>query len=229
MRRALLVLAIVLGVCAPARLDAATTIRPGDYMETEGIGCTLGFLADEIADGDPSTTEAVYFMTAAHCVDKIGDNVRDIDGVVFGDVAVKGNEDQSAQDWALVEVRPASVPQAGAAVRGLGVPTGVAAPGETAMLDVLRVSGHGIPWFIDPTLRENRYGVVGYHDNELYDAIAMDTNGDSGGPIVHEASGQAFGLVSRLCIGPCTSEGPTIQGVIAKAAAKGFDIKLRTA
>lgn len=220
MRRALVVLAVLVGVCAPARLDAAGSIQAGDYMETKGIGCTLGFVADSI--------DTTYFMTAAHCVDKVGDNVKTIDGVVFGDVAVKGNADASAADWALVAVRPAFDDQVGAAVRGLGVPTGVATPNETAVLDTLRVSGHGIPWFIDPTLRENRYGLVGYHDNELYDAIAMDTNGDSGGPIVHEETGQAFGLVSRLCIGLCTSEGPTIQGVLAKAAAKGFDITLRT-
>ena len=40
---------------------------------------------------------------------------------------------------------------------------------------------------------------------------------------------KALGIVSRLCgAGACSEEGPTVQGILAKAAAAGFPITLRT-
>jgi hypothetical protein len=52
--------------------------------------------------------------------------------------------------------------------------------------------------------------------------------GDSGGPLVHRRTGKALGIVSRLCIGACTEEGPTVQGILAKAASRGFTVTLKT-
>jgi hypothetical protein len=37
-----------------------------------------------------------------------------------------------------------------------------------------------------------------------------------------------MGIVSRLCVGLCTEEGPTVQGILAKARARGFALALRT-
>jgi hypothetical protein len=31
-----------------------------------------------------------------------------------------------------------------------------------------------------------------------------------------------------LCAGTCSEEGPTIQGIVAKAASRGFAVSLRT-
>lgn len=191
-------------------------------MFTDVGGCTLGFAAT----GGGET----YFMTAAHCVERVGDDVELEDGTVFADVAAIGDADDTARDWALLDVRNAFVPQVRGAVRGIpGTPTGSTTANETEAGDVLRFSGHGIPFFIDPITRENRYGVVVSDDGDMYTAVGMDSFGDSGGPIVHEASGKAYGLVSRLCLGVCTSEGPTIQGVLGKAAARGFALTLKRA
>lgn len=52
--------------------------------------------------------------------------------------------------------------------------------------------------------------------------------GDSGGPLVHIPPGKAYGIVSRLCVGICEEEGPTVEGLLAKAAARRFTVTLRT-
>lgn len=216
------------GVSWAVPVSSARTIQPGDYIESSGIGCTLGFVADgkHPVTGDAAT----YVMTAAHCVEKVGKPVSDLSRRVFGDVVARGNPDEAEEDWALILVRPSSERLVKPEVRGIAKsPNGVATWDETAPFDTLRISGYGIPWFPSEDLRETRYGVLSFQDKEVYEAVAMDTNGDSGGPIVHEPSGQALGLVSRLCIGSCTSAGPTVQGIVAKAAKKGFDIELRLA
>src|SRR5688500_12953024 len=215
MKRVLLCVLLFAAVLVPRSAEAATTIQPGDAMHTSVGWCTLGFVARDAVD--------TYLMTAAHCVERVGSNVELEDGTVFGDAVVLGNGNFRADDWALIRVRAAFVPRVRPAVRGIAeTPRGTASPDETGLLDVLRISGHGDPFYLHPLLRENRYGVLTQHTASIYEAVAMDNFGDSGGPIVHEPTGQALGLVSRLCLGnPCTSEGPTVQGVIAKAAAKG--------
>ena len=215
-------IAVCAAVLVPTRTQATTTIHPGDAMRSSVGWCTLGFVARDAVD--------TFFMTAAHCVARLGANIELEDGTVFGDAVVFGNEDLRSDDWALIRVRSAFVPMVRPTVRGVGgTPTGVATPSETDLLDVLRISGHGEPFYLHPLLRENRYGVLTEHTSSVYEALAMDNFGDSGGPIVHRQSGQALGLVSRLCIGnPCTSEGPTIQGVLSKAAAKGYPVSLDT-
>ena len=45
---------------------------------------------------------------------------------------------------------------------------------------------------------------------------------------MHVKTGKALGIVSRLCAGACSEEGPTVQGILAKAAARGFPVTLRT-
>jgi hypothetical protein len=69
---------------------------------------------------------------------------------------------------------------------------------------------------------------MGFDDNELYDVTGPIHWGDSGGPLVHVRTGKALGIVSRLCAGACSEEGPTVQGILAKAAAAGFPVTLRT-
>ena len=63
---------------------------------------------------------------------------------------------------------------------------------------------------------------------ELYDVTGPIHWGDSGGPLVHVRTGKALGIVSRLCAGACSEEGPTVQGILAKAAAAGFPVSLKT-
>ena len=204
----------------PAR--AATTIQPGDYMGSSIGGCTLSFVYD-------SPSGAVYMGTAAHCVDKVGEDIELEDGRVFGDVALIGNADNTETDWALIGVRDAFKSSVRAAVRGHpSYPKGYTRSNETAFADEVQFSGHGIPWFFTATTREKRTGLMGNDDAESYILTGSDTWGDSGGPIVHVRTGKAMGIVSRLCVGLCTSEGPTVEGIIAKAAAKGLTVSIRT-
>jgi hypothetical protein len=94
--------------------------------------------------------------------------------------------------------------------------------------DEVLYSGYGVPWAVSPATRTDRFGYMVSQDKSSYELIGSDTWGDSGGPIVLARTGQAMGLVSRFCFGACTSEGPTMQGIIAQAAAKGVALKLRT-
>ena len=91
----------------------------------------------------------------------------------------------------------------------------------------MQLSGYGQPFDLLALTREQRRGVLSGDDSELFIAVAPLIFGDSGGP-VHVGTGRALGLVSRLCIGVCTAEGPTIEGVVAKAASRGFAVTLRT-
>jgi len=99
----------------------------------------------------------------------------------------------------------------------------VTTPAETSTGDPVQLSGFGLGF-----TQERRLAAMGFDDNELYDVTGPLIFGDSGGPLVHIPSGRALGIVSRLCIGVCTEEGPTVQGIIAKAAAKGVAVSVRT-
>jgi hypothetical protein len=66
-------------------------------------------------------------------------------------------------------------------------------------------------------------------DPGSYGLVGPIIYGDSGGPLVHIPTGKALGLVSRLCLGrPCYDEGPSIEGILARAAARGFTLAIRT-
>ena len=221
-----LVLLACLPIAAPA--EGAARIQPGDLMYSD-VGdtryiCTLGFVVKD--------RRYTYFLTAAHCVTRRGQDIRRSDERVFGDVVVEGDpgEIQSiANDWALIRVRKAYVRSVSPKVRGIEAsPTRYVTHRETEWHDLLRHSGHGVPWFAHGEMRENRYGELEDQTYSLWYSIGMDTNGDSGGPVVHARTNAALGLVSHACIGTCTSVGPTIQGILRRAAKKGYRVKLVT-
>jgi hypothetical protein len=205
----------------PAGASAAGTLQPGQYHETDTGACTMNFVYD--GAGGP------YLGTAAHCVAGVGDVVRDMDGDRFGAVAYIGNENSTVDDWALIRVDADDVARLNAGVKGSPqYPKGVTAPSETGIGDPVQLSGYGLGFGTNPATQERRVAAMGYDDNELYDVTGPLIFGDSGGPLVHIPSGKALGIVSRLCVGVCTEEGPTVQGIIAKAAAKGATVTLRT-
>jgi hypothetical protein len=105
---------------------------------------------------------------------------------------------------------------------------GFTTSGQTGTGSLVQLSGYGLGFSLLAPTREQRRGVLSGDDSELYIAVAPLIFGDSGGPVAHVTTGRALGLVSRLCIGVCTAEGPTIQGVVAKAASRGFGVSLRT-
>lgn len=205
---------------APA---AAQTIQPGAYMESSDAGCTLNFIYDG-ADG------ATFIGTAAHCVNEVGEDISREDGTVFGDVAAIGDEDTTEDDWALIAVRPEFLDEVSPALKGHPTlpRTGHTTASETGFGDQIQQSGYGLGTDITSTTREQRRSLLTYDDAEIHRILGYSIFGDSGGPYVHLPTGKAFGIVSRLCIGLCEEEGPTVEGLIAKAAAQGFSVRVRT-
>lgn len=210
---------------APAAA-AATVIQPGIEIATPVGGCTANF----VFDGVGAQAGKVFIGTAAHCVSAIGDDIETGDGTTFGDVAFIGNEDTSQDDYAFIEVRPEFVPSVSPAVKGHPqFPTGVASAEETSEGDTVQFSGYGVGFGLTPITQEQRIGIITGDDADIYQVAGPVIFGDSGGPLAHIASGGAYGIVSRLCVGSlCWVEGPTIEGSLAKASAQGFTVELRT-
>lgn len=213
-------------VAVPAMTSPASAIggvvQPGDEIWTGVGGCTLNFLFDGVG----ANAGKVYFATAAHCVERIGEDVENGSGLVFGDVAYIGDADSTAWDFAFIQVRAGIA--VSPAVKGWPqYPTGSTVSTETAQGDQLQQSGYGTVFSFTRPTQEQRKGYLTSDTNSIWRfAGAMDF-GDSGGPLVHIRTGKALGIESRVCIGVCTDEGPTIEGVLAKTAT-AFPVQLRT-
>jgi hypothetical protein len=213
--------AMALAIALPGAAQAAVTLQPGAYMETDVGSCTMNFAYS----GGGKT----YLGTAAHCVSGIGQTVRDIDGVTFGKAAFIGDQNATQWDFAFIEVDPEDVGRVSAAVKGWpAYPKGSTVPTDTLNGDAIQLSGYGLGYGTTTTTQEKRQAIMGFDDTELYDVTGPIHWGDSGGPLVHVRTGKALGIVSRLCAGACSEEGPTVQGILAKAAQRGFPVTLRT-
>ena len=213
--------AIAVAVAAPAPASSAVTQQPGAYHETDAGSCTLNFAYT----GSGKT----YLGTAAHCVDSVGQRVRDIEGVEFGSVAFIGNADTTAWDFAFIEVDAEDLGRVSPAVKGHpAFPKGSTVPADTLTGDQIQLSGYGLGYGTTKPTQEQRQAIMGFDDASTYDVSGPIHWGDSGGPLVHIRTGKALGIVSRLCAGACSEEGPTVQGILAKAASRGFPVTLRT-
>jgi hypothetical protein len=223
LRRTLVSAAATLAVAAaiPSAASAAVTLQPGAYHETDAGSCTLNF----VYTGAGKT----YLGTAAHCVASIGQSVRDIDGTDFGKVAFIGDQNDTAWDFAFIAVDPEDLGRVSPAVKGHpAFPTGATTAAETLLGDSIQLSGYGLGYDTTPATQEQRQAVMGSDDASTYSVSGPIHWGDSGGPLVHIGTGKALGIVSRLCAGACSEEGPTVQGILAKAASRGFAVALRT-
>ena len=222
--RSLLLPALVASVLAlaPATAQGATTLQPGAYHETDAGSCTLNFAYS----GNGKT----YLGTAAHCVTEgVGQRVRDIEGVEFGSVAFVGNENDTAWDFAFIDVDAEDVGRVSPAVKGWpAYPKGSTVPSETLTGDSIQLSGYGLGYGTTKATQEQRTALHAFDDTEMYAVNGPIHWGDSGGPLVHRKTGKALGIVSRLCVGTCTEEGPTVQGILTKAASRGLHLTLRT-
>ena len=220
-KRITLTVLALLALAPAASAQAATTLQPGAYHETDAGSCTLNF----VYTGGSTT----YLGTAAHCVERVGQRVRDIEGVEFGSVAFIGNADTTAWDFAFIQVDAEDVARTSPAVKGHpAFPTGSTVPAETLTGDSIQLSGYGLGYGTTKPTQEQRTAVMGFDDAERYTVTGPIHWGDSGGPLVHRKTGKALGIVSRLCVGTCSEEGPTVQGILAKAAARGFPVTLKT-
>jgi Trypsin-like peptidase domain len=206
---------------APAAAQAAVTLQPGAYHETDAGSCTLNFVYT-----NGTTT---YLGTAAHCVEGVGQRTRDIEGVEFGSVAFVGDADTTEWDFAFIQVDPEDVGRVSPAVKGHpAYPKGSTVPADTTTGDTIQLSGYGLGYGTTQPTQERRQAVMGFDNAEYYTVSGPIHWGDSGGPLVHVKTGKALGIVSRLCAGTCSEMGPTVQGILAKAASRGFSVSLRT-
>jgi Trypsin-like peptidase domain len=205
----------------PAAAQGAVTLQPGAYHETDAGSCTLNFVYTAGA--------TTYLGTAAHCVSSIGQRTRDIDGVEFGSVAFIGDQNQTAWDFAFIQVDPEDVARTSAAVKGWpAYPKGSTVPADTLFGDQIQLSGYGLGYGTTKQTQEGRTALFASDDASTYAVNGPIHWGDSGGPLVHVRTGKALGIVSRLCIGACSEEGPTVQGILDKAAQRGFPVTLQT-
>jgi hypothetical protein len=220
--------ATVLAVlCLAPAAHAQSKIQPGAMLQTEAGQCTLNFVYDGIGVNAGRT----FIGTAAHCGDKVGQEAQDIDGKAFGAFAFIGNADDTAFDYAFIEVAPEHVSRVDPAMKGHPeYPAGVTTPEETEAGDMIQMSGYGLGFGETQPTQEGRQTVLQSDDAEIFTLSGPSVNGDSGGPFVHIGTGKALGLVSQYGFGyAATDVGPTIAGVLAKAAKAGFPVAMRNA
>lgn len=218
--RTVLTLAAFAAAAVPSTASAAGTLQPGARMQTPVGSCTMNF-----AYTDGTST---YLGSAAHCVEP-GQEVADADGDIFGKVALRGDPDSTIDDYSFIKVDAEDKRRVSPQVKGHpGYPTGVTTPAETRFGDTLQVSGYGLLFDTLALTRERRVGVLASDDEYRYRTFAPILFGDSGGPIVHQRTGKALGIISRLCVGLCTEEGPTVQGILAFAAKRNLHLTLLT-
>jgi hypothetical protein len=215
---------------APGAQAADPLVQPGEYIETivdgAASGCTLGFVFDGVGG---SAAGQVFASTAAHCVDAVGDPVKLSDGSVFGTVAVIGDANSIPNDYALIEVSSEFLDRVSPAVKGYPeFPTGSTVSADTALGDKIQISGYGTGFDLTAATRQSRQARLTYDNADQAGVLAPIIYGDSGGPLVHSASGKALGLVSRACLADvCEEVGPTVEGILGRLAAQGFEVQLR--
>jgi hypothetical protein len=221
---AVALLAIALLALAPAPASAwapadQATIHPGVMTFTEGAQCTSNFVFTQGAD--------VYLGQAAHCSGTggatetngcdsgslpVGTPV-EIDGASRPGTMVynswlamqargESNEDACAyNDFALVRIDPADVPDVNPSVPGFGGPTGV---GEAA-------NGSTVYSYGNSSLRGGvtqlspKQGIVVTTDGNGWSRTVFTATpgvpGDSGSGFM-SSTGQAFGVLSTLQVAP---------------------------
>jgi hypothetical protein len=214
-------------------------VQPGMLVNIGDTQCTGGF----IFDGTGVQAGRHYLGLAAHCVDDhIGAPVSDALDRPFGRVAFSAfpYADYS-EDYAFVEIDPAAYERVDPALAGHpDVPTGTLPAGEGAPGDRLQFSGWGFVTASKTETREQRVSALKSHGEELWFAWGIVSNTDSGGPVVHLPTGKALGSVSNYCVPlpvnhaagfepGCTAWGPSIAGILADAAKRGFTAEVRTA
>ncbi len=224
--RALSIAAVLLFIfvgMGPASVDANNPIRPGDLIN--GV-CTMAF----IFDGQEHLSGKVYAISAAHCFSRVGQSVSTGGHPNFGTVVYMGNDANTRTDFALIEIKSSAHGSVVASVSGHPqYPTGVTSFLETRTGDLLQFSGWGTSFSFTPLTRENRVGVLTTDNvNEFYLAGPLDF-GDSGGPIVHIATGKALGIESRVGVPFGSDTGPTIEGILNRLDAAGYPLVIRTA
>jgi len=212
---------VVAALASPHGAGAADVpIQPGAQVSSSVGLCTLNFV---FRDGTKR-----YVGTAGHCVERVGDRVTATGAGAFGTVAFR--TEAGTDDFALIEIDGDKLSLVSATVRGIGLPTGYTRSTETALGDVIQLSGYGIGFSLLAQTR-TRTGLLAADNDRRFFAEIPAVFGDSGGPVVHQASGKALGVVSGIgvTIPPSTLLGTTVERVLVLVREAGFDVSLVTA
>jgi len=217
--RTSVILALLLAIPAVSagEPDANTFLQPGTEVITPVGGCTLNFVFKDATN--------TYIGTAGHCADGPGGRVSTTGHGAWGTVVV---DIDGATDFALIRVDAAKVSAVRSAVQHWGGPTGVVTASETATGDVLAIYGYGIGFSVNENTRPKQ-GVLISDSSTQYVADTWAVNGDSGGPVLHKATGKALGVISSYNLPVSTDVGPTIPAIQAALAARGYNVVLQTA
>lgn len=205
-------------------------IQPGALLGDEELGfCTMGFLFRNEDSG------RLLISTAAHCTEQEEEELHAEDeeesfrmqDEAFGTVVFRGDPDNAAQDFALIEIDEGREDEVSASVRHWAGPGGVAGTSDTSTGDQVMYYGYGIAFDLTPELRP-RTGILTNHSEQEFQSNSAGMPGDSGASVLHE-SGRALGLISRFNVledGVSTDLGPTVEGMLSFLEDKGLDIEL---
>src|SRR5438309_1573933 len=222
---ALVALALAVPVRAPAALPV-THIQPGapmndptqfpdDTLPYSFHRCTMGFiLADQ--------RNALYMITAGHCVTRKGARVHSETGDAIGTVVY--SLQSGTDDVALVRIDRARYKQVSPSVRDWGGPTGVSTPAGVKQFDQLKFSGFSFILGDIPQTRA-RTGLLISQDKIHYMADTSALEGDSGAPFIDARNGQAVGVVRDFGftdLPPVTDDGPTVQRILSLLSKAGY-------
>lgn len=233
MRAVAFAVTVLVAATAPA-LGADLVLQPGDQLLTKNLNgtvtaCTLGF----VFDGLGAKAGKVYFASAAHCFFVTGQAAyaNDLEEPFGRVVHLDG-----LHDAALVEVDAAySAAVSGEVLGRPGVPTGLASRGDVVAGDLLLFSGYVTGQELPEALRTGRVGALTGTTSRDWRGWAAIGPGDSGGPVVHGATGGALGLVGQIRAADVPGDAePRMEGPLASALpavwqAAGHAVRLRTA
>lgn len=223
---------------APA-LSQQHPIQPGASITTDGASCTLNWIYDGAGDLGGN----VYAGTAAHCVERVGQEVwlatTSLGAPIerIGEVAFRGDPDTAGRDYAFIQIDDEDLGQVDPAMKGHpGIPTGLSQ--DYLVGDLMQFSGHGVGFHLTEPTQEERQGVLNWTDGVQHQIIGGVSPGDSGGPVADLTDGgTAFGIVATVGVGVNTGAltiatvgegGPNLDFVLQDAADRGFPVTLRT-
>lgn len=216
------VFVMLLGVPVPGRA-ADKPIQPGAVINAPH-GCTFNFVFRD-------ANRRLYIGTAGHCVDRVGQVVTDGQDRGVGTVVYRRQDPGDYDDFALIRIYSSRYGDVNPAVRHWGGPTGYTTHTQTATGDRVLLSGYGMIFDLTSATRP-RPGVLVQDDHADYRTYSPSIFGDSGGPVLHEATGKALGVVSGFIVPefPQTiSDGPTVARALYLLKTGGIKVSLVTA
>jgi hypothetical protein len=204
-----LIVAALLAAMLPGTASAEvaqTQIQPGARISTPKGSCTTNFVFE-------NASGRLFIGTAGHCAD-VGDRIKSANGTEFGTIVTSENK-YPVSDFALILIDIEDENLVSPQMRYWGGPTGITSREDVKQGDVILTYGYGLG-FGSTEYTRRRAGVLWNYGIQSYSAFIGGAPGDSGGPIVHAATGKAIGVIDVLQPGAPVG-GTTIENVLGRA------------